>query len=615
MHPIAILFIGVVIVIGGVLSFRLHAFLALLLAALVVGLLTPPETIKEFWLDANKVAVIGPSDGQIVLDLQSSSGAYVGDRYVVLRSLDNALPETERRRFASSVFATYNENNNRLLEAGEWNRLPPLAAADNNGDGRLTRDELADWTPRLLPIAELEITAFHKEKGGSTKTYALARQLGGRPFVSELARHDMVVHPATIAAARKDANSTVGERVAAAFGSTCGKIGILIALAAIIGKCLLDSGAADRIVRSALKVVGERGAPAAFIGSGFLLGIPVFFDTVFYLMIPLGKALRMRTGRNYVLYVLTIVAGGTMAHSLVPPTPGPLFVAEELHVDLGLMIIAGCVVGLFTATSGFVWASFINRRAEVPLRDSPDLSLEEIQAISQRDDSQLPSLALSLFPIVLPVVLIAGNTIIESFELVGDDSPIMLVAATLGNKNIALALATVIAMATLVWQSRKSLKELAGSIQGALASGGVIILITASGGAFGGMLQQTGVAGLIQDLPKYSPQVIIVLAFLITTAVRSAQGSATVAMITAVGILAAFGDAESLGCHPVYLALAIGCGSKPIAWMNDSGFWVICKMSGMTEGEGLRFVTPMSIIMGLVGLGVTLLGVTFVPLG
>jgi GntP family gluconate:H+ symporter len=108
--------------------------------------------------------------------------------------------------------------------------------------------------------------------------------------------------------------------------------------------------------------------------------------------------------------------------------------------------------------------------------------------------------------------------------------------------------------------------------------------------------------------------VILTMAFFVTTAIRTAQGSATVAMITAVGILSGFASQGQLGCHPVYLALAIGCGSKPIAWMNDSGFWVICKMSGMTEGEGLRFVTPMSILMGLVGLGATLLAATLLPM-
>ena len=202
---------------------------------------------------------------------------------------------------------------------------------------------------------------------------------------------------------------TVGERVGEAFGTTCGKIGILIAMAAIIGKCLLDSGAADRIVRSALKWTGQRGAPLAFVGSGFLLAIPVFFDTVFYLMIPLGKAMRMRTGQNYLLYVLTIVAGGTMAHSLVPPTPGPLFVAEELGVDLGTMILAGCALGLVTSSTGYLFAVWMNARHELPLRASAELSLDQLRALAERDIASLPPLWLSLQPILLPVVLIADR--------------------------------------------------------------------------------------------------------------------------------------------------------------------------------------------------------------
>lgn len=616
MHPIAILLIGVVIVIGGVLFFRLHAFLALVLAALVVGLLTPASSLERYWINEKKVKVVDPgsADDDVLLKTKAEDASIVGARFLVLRPLEDPLPEAERRRYANSVMTRYNANENSVLERDEWTRLRLLAAADTDGDGKLTRDELQDWRPALLPVGQLEVVGLrtYEDADGDEQTGSVARHVGPE-FSETIGPDDIVIHPFALKAASSDAKQTVGERVADAFGNTCAKIGILIALAAIIGKCLLDSGAADRIVRSALKVVGERGAPAAFVGSGFLLGIPVFFDTVFYLMIPLGKALRMRTGRNYILYVLTIVAGASMAHSLVPPTPGPLLVAEELGIDIGLMIIAGCIVGLFTSSAALVYASFMNRRFEVPLRESPDFSLADIEAISKRDQRELPSLFVSLLPIVLPVVCIAGFTVIQSFHLLPKDSRLMPIAATLGNKNIALGIATAIAMITLVRQKGTNLKELAASIQGALASGGVIILITAAGGAFGGMLQQTGVAGLIRELPKYSPQIVVVLAFLITTAVRTAQGSATVAMITAVGILAAFTVDGALDCHPVYLALAIGCGSKPIAWMNDSGFWVICKMSGMTEGEGLRFVTPMSILMGVVGLAVTLLGVTVLP--
>ncbi len=554
MHPVVILLIGVVIVVGGVLLFRLHAFLALVLGALAVGALTSSTVVRIYETEKRSTEIIQstPFLGQWELFLDGSDFRAT-QQLIVIRP-----------------------------EPGGFIEL---------GTAFISRIE----TVTLSDGAEV------------SQAIALTRAVEIAPRAG-----DLVATRTDLSAASKIANMTVGERVAAAFGTTCGKIGILIAMAAIIGKCLLDSGAADKIVRSALKVVGERGAPVAFAGSGFLLGIPVFFDTVFYLMMPLGKAMRMRTKRNYLLYILTIVAGGSMAHSLVPPTPGPLLVSEELGVDIGLMILGGTLVGLCSSAAAFLYASFMNKRYEVPLRESADFSLEDLENLAQQDESSLPPLLLSLAPIVLPVIFIAGYTIIKSLNVdLGPD--LMAVAATLGNKNIALTIAAAIAMAMLIWKRRTNLKDLAASVQSALSSCGVIILITAAGGAFGGVLQQTGVATLIRDIPAGSYQVILILAFLITTAIRTAQGSATVAMITAVGVLGGFATG-GLGCHPLYLALAIGCGSKPIAWMNDSGFWVICKMSGMTETEGLKYVTPMSILMGVTGLIATLIAATLFPM-
>ena len=161
-----------------------------------------------------------------------------------------------------------------------------------------------------------------------------------------------------------------GERVGEGFGRTCGQIGLLIAMASIIGTALLESGGADRIVRSALRVLGPSRAPAAFLGSGFLLAIPVFFDTVFYMLVPLAKAARVRSGRQYLFYVLAIVAGGTMTHSLVPPTPGPLFVANAFGVSLALMTVGGCIVGGCAAAVGFTYARWADSRWPVPLREA-----------------------------------------------------------------------------------------------------------------------------------------------------------------------------------------------------------------------------------------------------
>jgi GntP family gluconate:H+ symporter len=559
MNPVTVLLVGVVIVIGGVLVLRLHAFLALVLAAITVGVLTPSEWIEDYAVRNKALAEHSVSaDGrEITLTVKSSKELSIGERLVVLRFGDRQGALAEAIVRAEAVVARYE-----LLDGNAAESKRHVAVV-------------------LVPQ-------------GTDST-------------------DILVTKKDAVAAQKLAKQTVGQRVATAFGTTCGKIGILIAMAAIIGKCLLESGAADRMVRSTLRLFGQRGAPAAFLTSGFALGIPVFFDTVFYLMIPLGKAMRTRTGGNYLFYVLTIVAGATMAHSLVPPTPGPLFVAEELGVDVGTMILGGMAVGLVTIVVGYVYAKTVNRFCELPLRESADFTLEDLEKLAQRDESELPPLWISILPILLPVVLIGGLTVLRSLPTDLPD-PLMRVAETLGNKNIALVLSAAVAMAMLVRQSRPNRRELAASMQAALASGGVIILITAAGGAFGRTIQQTGVANLISDLPTGSPALILAAAFLITTAVRTAQGSATVAMITAVGILSGLATSGQLPFHPVYLALAIGCGSKPIAWMNDSGFWVICKMSGMTEGEGLRYITPMTATMGLVGLGVTILGATWWPL-
>ena len=408
---------------------------------------------------------------------------------------------------------------------------------------------------------------------------------------------------------------SVGKRIADRFGATATKIGILIAMAAIIGKCMLESGAADKIVRASLRIVGVERAPVAFLGSSFLLAIPVFFDTVFYLMIPLGKSAALRNAKKYGVYVLAILAGGTMAHSLVPPTPGPLFVASELGVDVGKMILGGLLVGSCASFVGYQYVKWANNRWPIPLRDSAEAPLADLEKTSQIDENKLPSLWLSLLPIVLPVVLIAGGTFLKSPWLKENASLDFLrpLFGFFGDKNVALITSAAIAMATVVWIKRTNLKELASSMQEALASGGLIILITSAGGGFGGILQQSGIAERVKELAPSSQSLwILVIAFFATAIVRAAQGSATVAMITAVGILSGFGNA-GLGFDPVYLALAIGCGSKPFAWMNDSGFWVISRMSGMTEKETLRTVTVLLTIVGFVGLFVTLLLAAVAP--
>lgn len=415
------------------------------------------------------------------------------------------------------------------------------------------------------------------------------------------------------AAAAALAKRSVGERIAAEFGSTAGKIGILIAMAAIIGKCLLDSGGAERIIRSVLRLTGIEKAPVAFLVSSFFIGIPVFFDTVLFLMIPLAKAMTLRIGKNYLLLVLCVMAGAAMANSLVPPAPGPLFLIGELKIPIGLMMMAGTAVGLFTITAGYFFARWANARWPIPLRDSFDAKLDDLRAISDRDDRSLPPLGLSLLPVLLPIGFILADTLRGS--LAPDESSVLLdLVKFFGEKNTAVITGAVAAMGLLVYQKQGTGASLSAFVSAALATGGSIILITSAGGAFGGMLQQTGISTRIADLTSGYQMALIPLAFLIAAVVRTAQGSATVALITASGILSGMAANADLDFHPVYLGLAIGCGSKLVPWMNDAGFWIICKLSNLTEKEALKTISPLLVVMGLAGLVVILIGAKLFPL-
>ncbi len=186
---------------------------------------------------------------------------------------------------------------------------------------------------------------------------------------------------------------------------------------------------------------------------------------------------------------------------------------------------------------------------------------------------------------------------------------------TIGHPNLALAIAAAISLLTVAWQRRHAEGQVVrNAIQAAIADAGCIILITSAGGVFGGILQETGVGERIQTLATEHRIAVLPLAFLVTALIRTAQGSATVAMVTAVGILQGFASPDVLGFHPVYLALTIGCASKLVPWMNDSGFWVVCKTSGMTERETLRGISVMFTLMGLAGFAFIVVMAKLLPL-
>jgi len=421
------------------------------------------------------------------------------------------------------------------------------------------------------------------------------------------------------------------QRVAIEFGKSTGNIGIVIALASVIGKCMLDSGAADRIVRTFVRIFGEKQASTALMGSGFVLGIPVFFDTVFYLLVPLARSLHKSTGKNYLKYLLAIAAGGAITHTLVPPTPGPLTMAAQLHVDLGVMILIGTLVALPAAVVGLIFASIADRVMPVPMR--PLVGESESEPLK---DDQLPNVILSLVPVLLPVLLISANTVLSTMTTaaarttLGEASAKALTpevlndlsaqghaslvqwygwSAILGNANFALLASTVFALWLVYRQRKLTLLELGEVTEVSLMSGGVIILITAGGGAFGAMLRAAQVGDSIQALfssAGSSGLTVLILGFAVAALLKVAQGSSTVAMITGSAMLGDLARPELLGFHPVYLATAIGGGSLIGSWMNDSGFWVFAKMGALTEGESLKSWSILLCVLGVTSLLVTI---------
>src|SRR6266699_1145350 len=411
-------------------------------------------------------------------------------------------------------------------------------------------------------------------------------------------------------------------RVAEGFGRTAGTVGIVIALAAITGQAMLGSGAADRIVNAFLALLGEKRGATALCSTGYILSIPVFFDTVFYLLVPLARSMYGRTNRNYLKYLLAIAAGAGATHTLVPPTPGPLAIAGTLGVDLGTMVLVGIVVALPAAAVGLLFAGWVDRRMPVVPR-APAAAVAADAAAPQ----SLPGLVPSLLPIVLPVLFISSHTVVVSmtarpgahFALWSALAPY---TALVGHPNLALLVAAGVAMWLYARHRSVTRADLTEMVDTSLMGAGFIILIIAASGAFGIALQATGIGPVIERAfvgkasGTGSGMIFLFLGFGVASLIKIAQGSSTVAMITAAAMLAAMLPANGgrLPFHTVYVATAIASGSLVGTWMNDSGFWLFSKMGGVTEMETLKSWTPVLAIVGVTAMVTTVALALLVPL-
>lgn len=386
---------------------------------------------------------------------------------------------------------------------------------------------------------------------------------------------------------------------------TLGFVATVVGLGAIFGQLLESSGGAESLARYLLKKFGEKRAPWAMVISGFLVAIPVFLDVGFIILVPIIYALSRDSKKSLLYYGIPLLAGLAVTHSFVPPTPGPVAVADIIKVPLGWVIFWGIIIGFPVAIlAGPIWGKFISKRIYVA---APTEFSDSVQ--QEYDKNNLPPFGIIAFLISVPLMLILFNTltgVLVQKEIVAK-SMVTDIIEFIGHPFSALIIATLLSVVFCLKRGMDKHKILQLSNK-ALGPAGLIILITGAGGVLKQVLVDSGIGKIMAESLAGSALPPVVLAWLLAAVVRLAQGSATVAMITAAGILApalgVFGLSEP---QLALIVLAIASGATIASHVNDSGFWLVGKYLGMTEKQTLQSWTVMETIIAVAGLGLILL--------
>lgn len=383
-------------------------------------------------------------------------------------------------------------------------------------------------------------------------------------------------------------------------GGTLGFVAVVVGLGAILGKLLEASGGVQCIAET---IIGKLGADRAQWGlgiTGFIVAIPVFFDVALIILIPLVYGLAQSTGRSLLYYAIPLLAGLAVTHSFVPPTPGPIAVADLLEADLGWVIIFGALAGIPSMIlAGPMFGRYLARRIHV---DVPESFTE---ATDTHANTSIGFGQVSMV-ILLPLLLIMLSTVTPIW--LGDGHAVTRTFTFLGHPFVALLAATLFAMVLLTRLDGFSKDQLLSIANKGLEPAGVVILITGAGGAFKQLLIDSGVGNALAEMMADSRLPLVLLAFLIAALTRIAQGSATVAMITAAGLLSPITSMQDLSAAMLaLLVIAISSGATILSHVNDSGFWLVSRYLEMSEKDTLRSWTVMTTIIALTGLTVTLI--------
>jgi GntP family gluconate:H+ symporter len=382
------------------------------------------------------------------------------------------------------------------------------------------------------------------------------------------------------------------------FGGILGYIGIVILAGSIIGTFLERSGGALRLAEAVLRITGRRNVPAAMGVVGYTVSLPVFCDSGFVILSPLSKALAHRTGTTLAAAAIALSLGLYATHTMVPPTPGPVAAAGILGADLGRVILWGLLVAAIAVFAGWLFATKVGSRYAVPAyreETSPDPATESADV--EREGT--PSAARALAPILLPIVLIVLGSIERLPGAPLGEGALATALGFFGEPVIAL-LAGVSLAITLPGRLERRHLGADGWIGDAVVAAATILIITGAGGAFGKVLQNSGIGDVLGDALA-GAGLGIWLPFLIAAAIKTAQGSSTVAIITTAGLLAPLLDSLGLGGETAraLCVVAIGAGSMVVSHANDSYFWVVTQFSNMDLSLGYRLQTLGTLVQGV----------------
>lgn len=396
------------------------------------------------------------------------------------------------------------------------------------------------------------------------------------------------------------------ESITTGFGSTLSTIGLVIGLGVMMGRILEASGAAEKLAVTLIRRLGRKREEWALAGAGFIISIPIFVDSAFVILTSLVRSLSRTSGRSILTLGIALAGGLTMTHHAVPPTPGPLGAAGIFDVGVGEMILWGVVLTLPALVLVVLYATIMGPRIEAKVAAqtgeqlSPSAAFAEFEAQAVERERKLPSLAISLMPILVPILLIFANTVSTNLTEAGAitlPEALVQTAAFVGNPVIALLIGVLIAVYGLTRGQPR--QDTLADMEKGVESAGIILLVTGAGGALGAVLRDSGTGQSIGEWASGLPLPAVLIPFVIATIVRAIQGSGTVSIITAASISAPI-MADMPGVTMVLAAQAACLGSMFFSYFNDSLFWVVNRMLGVKNAahQMLTWSVPTTIAWG-----------------